>query len=130
MLLVDTNIFLEVLLAQQRKDDCAAFLHRLVKAKEVGVVTDFSIHSIMVIMGNLGRLEELRIFLLSIIAYKGLKIYNTTINDEIKAAQIAQTKKLDIDDALQYTAAKALNVQAIVSLDKHFNNLEIPRKDP
>jgi predicted nucleic acid-binding protein len=130
MLLVDTNIFLEVLLAQQRKDDCAAFLQRLVKGKEVGIVTDFSIHSIIVIMGNLDKLEELRIFLLSLTAYKGLKIYNTTLSDEVKATQIAQIKNLDMDDALQYSAAQALNAQAIVSLDKHFNNLEIPRKNP
>jgi uncharacterized protein len=92
MLLVDTNIFLEVLLAQQRKVDCEAFLQRLVTGKEVGVVTDFSIHSIMVIMGNIDRFDELRIFLLSLTAYKGLKVYNTTLADKVKATQIAQQK--------------------------------------
>jgi uncharacterized protein len=130
MFLVDTNIFLEVLLAQDKKDQCETFLSLIKKGKKTGIVTDFTVHSIIVIMGNLDRLKELRIFLLSLTAYKGLKIHHTTIADEMNAAEIALKHKLDMDDAIQYSAALSLGVEAIVSFDKHFNNLEIPRKEP
>ena len=130
MLLVDTNIFREVVLFQDKKEQCGKFLNQLRDGKKTGVVTDFSIHSIIVIMGSLGKLQELRMFLLSLTAYKGLKIYHTTLTDEVNATEIAKTKKLDMDDALQYSVALALNAEAIVSLDRHFNSLKIPRKEP
>jgi uncharacterized protein len=130
MLLVDANIFLEVLLAQGKKNQCESFLEELRDGKKIGFITDFSIHSILVIMSNLKRINELKLFLQSLTAYKGLKVYHTTLTDEIKAADIALDKHLDMDDAIQYSAALALNASAIISLDKHFNNLEIPRKEP
>jgi uncharacterized protein len=130
MLLVDTNIFLEVLLSQQRKDECEEFLNQLKNGKKIGVMTDFSVHSIIVIMDSLNKLKELRTFLLCLTAYKGLKIYRTTVAEEIKATEIAIAENLDMDDAIQYSTALSLNVEAIISYDKHFNNLKIPRKEP
>lgn len=130
MYLVDTNIFLEVLLLQKRKDECESFLTLLRKGKQIGIITDFTVHSIIVIMSNFNKLDELKVFLLSLTAYKGLKIYHTSLAEEIKAAELALKENLDMDDAIQYTAALSLNVKAIISFDKHFNNLKIPRKEP
>jgi predicted nucleic acid-binding protein len=48
----------------------------------------------------------------------------------MNAAEIALKHKLDMDDAIQYSTALSLGVEAIVSFDKHFNNLEIPRTEP
>ena len=130
MYIVDTNIFLEVLLAQNRKDECEDFLNSLRTGKKTGIITDFTVHSIIVIMSNFNRIRELKLFLFSLTAYKGLKIYHITLTNEINAAEIALNQNLDMDDAIQYSTALALNVEAIVSLDKHFNNLKIPRKEP
>jgi len=130
MYLVDTNIFLEVLLCQDRKDECEHFLERIRTGKETAIVTDFSVHSVIVIMGNLEKLNGLKIFLSSLSAYKGLRIHQTSLNLEIKAAEIAANGKLDIDDSLQYVVALNSGVEAIVSFDRHFANLKIPRKEP
>ncbi len=130
MYLVDTNVFLEALLAQAKSGECEIFLENLRRGKITGLITDFSLHSIIVIMGSLNRVNDLKLFLLSLTAYKGLKIYQTTIADEIKAAEIAVNRNLDLDDAIQYSAALSVNAEAIVSFDKHFNNLKIPRKEP
>jgi predicted nucleic acid-binding protein len=81
-------------------------------------------------MGNLDKLNELKIFLLSLTAYKGLRIHHTTIADEVNTTEIALKQKLDMDDAIQYSTALSLNVEAIVSFDKHFENLKVPRKEP
>ena len=130
MYLVDTNIFLEVLLSRAKKEACKNFLKSLRDGKKTCIVTDFTIHSIIVIMSNFNKLNELKTFLLSLTAYKGLYIYSTTIADELKAVEIATTQNLDMDDAIKYQTALSTNTEAIISFDKHFNNLSIPRKEP
>lgn len=130
MYLVDTNIFLEILLARPRKEECKKLLSQLRDGKKTGLITDFTVHSIIVTMGSLNRLTELRTFLTSLTAYKGLHVHNTNIIDEIKAIKIAIQSKLDMDDAIQYTTALNTNAEAIISFDKHFSNLKIPRKEP
>ncbi len=130
MYLLDTNIFLEVLLAQSRKEECKALLRLIRDGKKTAVITDFTIHSIIVAMDNLNKLKELKTFLSSLTAYKGLHIYQTTIADEIKAVDIALTQQLDMDDSIQYSSALAVNAEAIISYDKHFNNQQIPRQHP
>jgi predicted nucleic acid-binding protein len=130
MYLVDTNIFLEVLLAGPRKNECKQFLTHLKEGVKTGVITDFSIHSILVIMEGFGKRDKLKIFLRSLLAYKGLRVHTTELTDEIKAIDTSYKVKLDLDDAIQYHAASKLKAKAIVSFDKHFNRLEIPRLEP
>jgi len=130
MYLVDTNIFLEVLLSEDRKEECKRFLGLLRDGKKSGIVTDFTIHSIIVIMDHFGRLRELKTFLRSLFAYKGLHVYFTTVGDEIKAVDIAVKEDLDMDNAIQYSVALSMKVDAIVSFDKHFDGLRVPRLEP
>ncbi|MCK4478091.1 type II toxin-antitoxin system VapC family toxin [Candidatus Bathyarchaeota archaeon] len=130
MYLVDANIFLEVLLSRARKEECKKFLRSLRDGKKSGIVTDFTIHSIIVIMSGLNRLNELKTFLLSLLAYKGLHVHYTTLTDEVKATELAIEQNLDMDDAIQYSSALSANAEAIISFDKHFNGLKIPRKEP
>ena len=130
MYLVDTNVFLEVLLARSRKEECKKLLSQLRDGKKTALVTDFTVHSIIVTMDSLGKLAELRTFLTSLTAYKGLHIHHTRITDELKATETAIQNRLDMDDAIQYTIALAINAEAIISFDKHFNNLKIQRKEP
>lgn len=129
MYLIDTNIFLEILLAQEKKDECIALLKEIENDNISAAVTKFSIHSIEVIMGNYRLTDELRIFLESLSELKSLHIYTTNISDEINALDEIELG-LDFDDALQVSAARALNAE-IISFDKHFNNLEgIKRLNP
>ena len=128
--LVDTNIFLEVMLSQRRSEECRRIFTMLRRGMAEGVVTDFTVHSIMVLMGRLKRLERLMVFLSSLTAYKGLRVYATSISDELKAAELAGECGLDIDDAIQYAAALSTRAAAIVSFDKDFDDLKVPRKEP
>lgn len=130
MYLIDTNIFLEVLLARSRREVCKSFLREVVNGNREGVVTDFTIHSIIVVMDSLKKLEALKTFLSSLTAYKGLRMLPTSLSIEIEAVKQALSKGLDVDDAVQYSAALSANVECIVSYDKHFDGLEIPRKIP
>ncbi|MEM5778751.1 MAG: PIN domain-containing protein [Candidatus Aenigmatarchaeota archaeon] len=130
MYLIDTNIFLEVMLSQAKSSECKVFLENVKNGKMKAFVTDFSIYSIMLIMSNLSKVSEMKIFLSSLSAYKGLRIYHNRLTDMLKATEIMERKGLDVDDAIQYSAAIASGVKAIVSFDKHFDGLEVPRAEP
>ena len=130
MYLVDTNIFLEVMLSRSKKESCKDFLNLLKTGKKTGFVTEFSLYSIMLIMAGFAKEKELRIFLSSLSAYKGLSIYTSTLAEKVKAVDISLNSGLDVDDSIQYSAALSLDVKGIVSFDKHFDGLEIPRVEP
>jgi len=130
MYLVDTNIFLEVMLSRRRSEECKRFLEMLRDGKISGVVSDFSIHSIMVLLDNLGRRGKLETFLASLTGYRGLRVHTTTLAEELRAVKLADEVGLDIDDALQYAVALSAGAGAIVSFDKHFDSLKIPRAEP
>jgi len=43
MYLIDTNIFLEIMLSRPKKEACKRFLNLLKTGKEIGIVTEFSL---------------------------------------------------------------------------------------
>ncbi|MEM2276525.1 MAG: PIN domain-containing protein [Thermoproteota archaeon] len=128
--LVDTNIFLEIMLSQTRSGDCKTLLNMIKNGDIKAIVTDFSIYSIMLIMSNYLKIKELKVFLSSLSAYKGLTIYRSKLTDILMAVEIMEKKGLDVDDAMQYSAAFSSGAKAIISFDKHFDNLEIPGVEP
>jgi predicted nucleic acid-binding protein len=130
MLLIDTNIFLEVMLAQPRRKACVEFLNAVIAGEQKAAVTDFSLYSIMIILDGRGKLRELDRFLRSLSAYRGLTLYATSLQDKVDAVQLASDGEFDVDDAVQYVSARKLRVKAVVSLDKDFDHREIPRTDP
>jgi len=48
----------------------------------------------------------------------------------VDAVELAANGEFDVDDAVQYASARRLRVKAVVSLDRDFDNREIPRMDP
>ena len=120
--LIDTNIFLELLLNRAFKNDCV----RLLKEVEIGnleaYVSSFSIHSIEVILNNFNKQKELKIFLSSIIDFEGLFVYTTSLEEELEAIKEME-KGLNFDDALQSFVTKRLKA-SIISYDKHFDKIK------
>ena len=123
MYLIDTNIFLEVLLAREKKEECLSLLRKIEDNEVKASTTSFTIHSIEVIMANLGKVNELGIFLGNIEELKGLSIYYTTIAEERESLEIMEQAGLDFDDALQTYVAKKLGAE-MVSFDKHFDKVK------
>lgn len=130
MFLIDTNIFLEVMLARSKRTACIDFLESVKSGMERATVTDFTIYSIMVILESQDKLRELDRFLRSLSAYKGLTIYAASLEDKIQAVELADSGEFDIDDAVQYASARTVKAKAIVSLDRDFDGHDIKRSDP
>ncbi len=130
MFLIDTNVFLEVMLARAKRKACIEFLNAVKIGREKAAVTDFTIYSIMIILDGCGKLRELDRFLRSFAAYKGLTLYATSLEDKLEAVELAINGEFDVDDAVQYASARSLGAKAIISLDRHFDDHVIPRMDP
>jgi len=60
MFLVDTNVFLEIVLRQDKKEDCKRFLDNNIGNLNI---TDFSLHSLGVIFFRYGKEEIFQKFI-------------------------------------------------------------------
>ena len=117
-LLIDTNIFLEILLDQEKKEQCKIFLNKNI---DVLFISDFSLHSIGVIL----------------IRNKKEKIYEKFINDILlkisivtlskgkykEVAKISRKYNLDFDDSYQ-TCISIDKEYEIITMDKDFRKVE------
>lgn len=127
MLLIDTNVFLELFLGQEKAEECEKFLQEISMGELEAVVSKFTIHAIEASLNNSTLILT---FLRNVQNSLGLDVYETSIEEEMAASMLMDKIKLDFDDAMQYYLAKKLGVEAIVSYDKHFDVVDIRRKEP
>jgi predicted nucleic acid-binding protein len=127
MYLVDTNIWLERLLDQERSGEVGSFLDHT--PSNHLFVTDFSFHSIGVIMGRLNRMNAYLGFVDDIFIYGAVTIVRLSPVDIQRLVQVMEQFKLDFDDAYQYTAAEK-HTLTLVSFDSDFDSTELGRKMP
>ena len=124
-MLIDTNIFLEVQLDQNKATQSKQLLQLVQKDTIKGYITDYTIDSIVLIMEHYKKSpKEIQTFLSSLLAYKGLEIYTLSIFDRILATKHMQTLGLDYDDACQYQAMKVLKLDIIASFDTDFDRIK------
>ncbi len=126
MYLVDTNIFLEALLEQQRTDE----VKKLFRTKSLDnfYITDFSLHSIGVILFRLKQSELYSSFIEDLIL-DGIGILTLRNSELMQISEIVNTYNFDFDDAYQYVSAKKYGLQ-FLSFDKDFDKTDIKRKEP
>lgn len=118
MYLLDTNIFLEILLDQKESSICLKVLE-LLDANSPGFISHFSLHAIEAITGRSGRFTLLSKFLQSLNQNPFLDCLTTTIDEDIEITRLAPRVGLDFDDTMQYYLARKRNL-TLVSLDRDF----------
>jgi predicted nucleic acid-binding protein len=141
--LLDTNIFLELLLGQERSKECEQLFLRIERGELEAFVLSWALHSIE----HLLYTRENKPFLLAhflrrIQMAAGLDVWPTSIRDELVALTLTKEYRnpsdqgpqtsLDFDDALHYYAAKSgvfFNA-TIVSFDTDFDRTDITRLEP
>ena len=125
--LVDTNIWLERLLEQTKYKDVEIFLNKF--SSDSLFVTDFSFHSICLIMIKLGEAKSLLKFVKNVFIDAGVNLIHLLPEDIVRIVQITKEFKLDFDDAYQYVSAEKYNL-TIVSFDSDFDKTPKGRKTP
>lgn len=127
MYLVDTNIWLERLLAQAKAAEVAEFLNR-VPSSEL-FITDFAFHSICVVMTRLKEEAALLDFAKDMFI-DGAVAMVSILPEETQSIIDAMGKlRLDFDDAYQYVAAEKNNLM-IVSFDNDLKSTPRGKQTP
>jgi predicted nucleic acid-binding protein len=127
MYLVDTNIWLERLLDQERATEVGEFL-TLMSTEDL-LMSDFSLHSIGVILDRLGQRAILSQFVDDLFVRGGVTQVSVHPEDMIHLVEVMDRFNLDFDDAYQYVAAEQ-SAAVIVSLDGDFDRTERGRQTP
>jgi len=127
MYLVDTNIWLERLLNQDRANEVAQFLHQM--PTERLMMSDFTFHSIGVILSRCQAPETLLRFTQDVLIDGGVALVGLAPNDTPRLVAVMAPFRLDFDDAYQYVVAEKYGAE-IISFDADFDRTEGGRKTP
>lgn len=127
MLLIDTNIWLEQLLDQERAPEVADFLNRIPSNRMY--ITDFSYHSIGVITTRLKKPEVLGIFTRDVLLESGVTLIRLSPREMLAIPDLCRKHGLDFDDAYQYLSAEVFGLE-LVSFDRDFDRTGIVRREP
>jgi len=118
MLLIDTNIFLEILLGQKKKDICKNFLNKNINNL---CISDFSLHSIGVILFRENKYNTFKEFLNDFAI--NLEIITLPNTEYTRLIEANKKYKLDFDDAYQYSLSEFFDLE-IITMDKDFNRIK------
>ncbi len=125
--LLDTNVFLELLLDREGAGDVRSLFVTL--EPEAYVISDFSLHSIGVILSRMARHDLLVEFIDDLIVETGMRtvgVPSASIADVVTAIL---RYRLDFDDAYQHVVAERYSLR-LVSFDRHFDATPIGRIEP
>lgn len=117
-LLIDTNVFLELLLAQNQADQAKGVLEN--SASHSLFISDFSLHSIALLLLRRQQADAFRLFLSDVFSKAGVLMLALAPGDLDRVVDLAQSFKLDFDDAYQLVVAEQHNLM-IVSFDSDFD---------
>jgi predicted nucleic acid-binding protein len=123
--LVDTNVFLEVLLEQQRAEEAREFL--LNAPADSLHISDFSLYSIGIILVRRHLSEIFRLFLQDVEA--GMHLVRLNLAELDILPEVAQNLNLDFDDAYQYVLVERRGLH-LVSFDADFDGTPLGRVTP
>jgi predicted nucleic acid-binding protein len=126
-LLIDTNVFLELLLAQNQADQARRVLENT--ASHSLHISDYSLHSIALLLLRRQQADTFRLFLSDVFSRAGVLMLALAPGDLATVVDFAQRFRLDFDDAYQLTVAEQHNL-TIVSFDSDFDRTPRGRKTP
>ena len=127
MYLIDTNIWLELLLEQAQAEAVRQFFQRV--ETPLLVISEFSLYSIGIILTRLKKDEVFEDFLSDTIEDSGVVRARLDTEDLKRVLVVRRQFQLDFDDAYQYVAA-AKHGYILVSFDSDFDRTDRGCKRP
>jgi len=118
MYLLDTNIFLELLLEQAEARSVQTLLQE--KSPEDLFISDLAFHSIGIILYQKKAVRLFSEFVADLFGDGGISVVSLDTGDMECVRQVAEEFGFDFDDAYQYVAAEKYNL-VLVSFDTDFD---------
>jgi len=120
-LLIDTNIFLEIILDQNKAIEARSLL-KSATGQEL-FMSDFSLHSIGVFLVRRRQVKAFRDFLSDVIFGLGVNVKRLNEGDMSSVSDVVERFGLDFDDAYQYVSAQKFDL-VLVSFDSDFDKTD------
>ena len=127
MYLLDTNIFLELLLDQKESGSVRALLSTK-NPEELGI-SDLAFHSIGIILYQKNAPHLFSDFVKDLFGDGGITLFALGSEDMKRLEHVSLSFKLDFDDAYQYVVAEKFDL-ALVSFDTDFDRTDRKRIIP
>ena len=126
-LLIDTNVFLEIILEQENAEQAKALLQRT--REHEFFITDYSLHSIGLLLFRRKQHGAFKSFLRDLTIRAGITVISVSMAQTEAVIDVSQKFSLDFDDAYQYVAAQEQGL-ILVSFDADFDRTTRGRKIP
>ena len=127
MWLVDTNIWLELLLEQERAGEVRQFLQET--PAESLWMTDFSLYSIGIILMRTGKSSLWEEFVSDVVERSETRLVSLGVEELKHVPALGLQLGLDFDDAYQYVVAEKYDL-TLVSFDADFDRTPRGRRTP
>lgn len=127
MYLLDTNIFLELLLDQNEAASVRALLNTRVPGDLH--ISDLAFHSIGIILYQKNAAHLFSDVVHDLFCEGGISILSLNTEDIVRVEQAATAFRLDFDDAYQYVVAEKFDL-VLVSFDADFDRTDKKRIIP
>ena len=127
MYLLDSNLFLELLLDQHKADEVEELLRSAPREKLH--LSEFSLYSVGIILFHRKLYEVFAQFLDELVVKGGIRLLRLSLQDIEGLIAVAQKFDLDFDDVYQYVVAEKYGLE-IISFDGDFDRTERGRKTP
>ena len=124
---MDTNVWLERLLGQEKSDIAGKFFD--ITPTNKLFVSDFSMHSIGVILSRLKKYEVFEKFLEDLFINGQIELLVLETFELLDVISNIQKYKLDFDDSYQLSVAQKYDL-VLISFDKDFNIPGLKKNTP
>lgn len=122
--LLDTNIFLEILLDQDKSEECKKLIEKMLEKRISLYISDFSFFSIAIRMSKEKKVKEFLEFKKELIDSGYIKIARLEPSEEFDEAELSLAlERFSFDDAYQYLLCK-VKAMELITLDSDFQNVE------
>ena len=125
--LVDTNVWLERLLDQEKSDISAKFLE--LASPEKILISDFSLHSIGVILFRYKKLILFETFIEDLFINAKIEVLSLDTTDLLEVSVNSKKFKLDFDDSYQLTLSQKYDL-TLITFDMDFIAKGLKVKSP
>lgn len=125
--LLDTNIFLEIILSQEKSGEAKELL--LKSAQHEFFVTDYSLHSIGLLLFRRKQYDAFRAFLDDVLVNGGIGLLSLLPEEMDSVISASEKFSLDFDDAYQYAVASKQGL-ILISFDADFQRTDKGHRTP
>jgi len=126
---IDANIFLEIILKNEKVEECKTLIRKIKNNEVEARTSDFIIYTCLLqIQRKAKSFKIMQGFISLIDELDGLDIIRPSLKEIYEATRISEKYKLDFDDSLVVSCMTNNNIKKLISFDRDFDKVKIIKR--